>query len=428
VTMIQGTTIAGTVPVGFGPYDAAYDPANGDVYVPNFYDDNVSVINGTKIFSTIDVGSGPTSATYEPSNGHMLVTNAYSNTVSLVDATGVLSTLRVGTEPVVAAFNPSNGWTYVANQGSNNVSVILFMGAYAVTISETGILQADTSWAVDVNGTQNSSYHTSMVLWEPNGSYALTTFPEKGYYVPNASTFEVDGAPVPISLTFVLVRYFINFTETGLAPGLVWNVTFDGITENSTSGPAALPLSYFEPDGTYAYTIGGVHAYKRPSLGGSIDVSGASQVKQLAFTYFPEQFLLTFAETGLISGTSWNVTFNGTPGSSTSPTISFTTFNGSYAYSVSAVTGYTANPTASTVTVDGTQARVSVVFTSNGVGSQSSSSSNILGLSPLAWAGIIVLIVVVAVVAVVLLKRKSTPPPGPADGADSYVTDSGPEQ
>jgi YVTN family beta-propeller protein len=430
VTVIQGTAATATVPVGQEPYGATYDPSNGDIYVPNFDTNNVSVINGTHGVASILVGDAPTSATFEPSNGHVIVTNAFSDSVSLLNTTSVMSTVGVGTEPVRGVFNPSNGWAYVVNQGSGNVSVILYLGAYAVTVQQTGILHAGTSWGVEVNGTQNTSYGSSMVLWEPNGSYSYTIFPVKGYYTPTATPFQVTGGPDSLTLKFVLITYQITFNESGLGPGISWNITFDGITESSvtgsSSGETGLPIAYTEPDGSYAYTIGGVLAYKRDTPAGTIVVAGDNLSKQVVFAYAPEQFLLTFAETGLISGTSWNVTFNNTPGTSTDPTISFTTENGSFAYSVSAISGYTASPSASTVTVNGAQVRVSIQFNSTGVGSTSTPSSNILGLSPIVWAGIIAVIVVLGVVAVLVLRGRKGPSGEPTDETDGYVTGSGP--
>ncbi|MCI4323440.1 MAG: YncE family protein [Thermoplasmata archaeon] len=426
VTVLQGTSSLATVAVGEEPFGATYDPSNGDVYVPNMDSGNVSVLNGTQVLGSVGVGGGPTSATYEPSNGYMLITSAFARSVSLLNTTSVLATIGVGTEPVRSVFNPSNGWAYVVNQGSNNVSVILYMGAYAVTVQEAGILHAGTSWSVDVNGTQNSSYMTSLVLWEPNGSYLLTSFPVNGYYVPNAIPFQVDGAPITETLNYVLVTYLITFTESGLATGTSWNITFDGVTEQTTSGTLQL-ITYTEPNGSYPYTIGGVLAYKRESPAGTIIVSGGPQTKNVLFAYAPEQFLVTFAETGLIAGTSWNVTFNGTAASSATPTISFTIGNGSFSYSVAAVTGYTASPISSLAKVNGGQLRVSIQFNSTGVGSTSTSSSNILGLPPIAWAGILGAIVVVAVIGVVVWKRQSKPPTGPTDETDGYVTGAGPE-
>jgi hypothetical protein len=74
---------------------------------------------------------------------------------------------------------------------------------------------------------------------------------------------------------------------------------------------------------------------------------------------------ITFTEIGLPSGTSWNVTFNGTTSSNSSTTITFTvTKNGSYPYTVGNVPGYTASPSAGSVTVNGTDVNQQITFIS----------------------------------------------------------------
>ncbi|MEM3325620.1 MAG: S53 family peptidase, partial [Thermoplasmata archaeon] len=66
----------------------------------------------------------------------------------------------------------------------------------------------------------------------------------------------------------------------------------------------------------------------------------------------PTTYTVTFTESGLPSGTSWSVTFNSNTKSSTTNTISFTGIaNGTYSYSVGAVSGYTASPSSGTITV-----------------------------------------------------------------------------
>jgi len=73
---------------------------------------------------------------------------------------------------------------------------------------------------------------------------------------------------------------------------------------------------------------------------------------------------VTFVESGLASGTSWSVTFNGAPQASTSASISFTVPNGVYAYSVSVPSGYTSSsPLSGTVTVEDADVIKNIAFT-----------------------------------------------------------------
>jgi len=73
---------------------------------------------------------------------------------------------------------------------------------------------------------------------------------------------------------------------------------------------------------------------------------------------------VTFVESGLASGTSWSVTFNGATQASTSASISFTVPNGVYSYSVSVPSGYTSpSPLSGTLTVDDGNVVKNIVFT-----------------------------------------------------------------
>ncbi len=78
----------------------------------------------------------------------------------------------------------------------------------------------------------------------------------------------------------------------------------------------------------------------------------------------PGQYDVTFTESGLPSGASWSVTFNGTPESSGTSSIDVTgVLNGTYGFSVANVTGYAVSPSNGSVTVDGSSVTEPVTFT-----------------------------------------------------------------
>jgi uncharacterized repeat protein (TIGR02543 family) len=75
-------------------------------------------------------------------------------------------------------------------------------------------------------------------------------------------------------------------------------------------------------------------------------------------------YSVAFVESGLASGTSWSVTFDGATQASTSTSISFSALNGVYSYSVSVPSGYTSPSTLSgTVTVNDASVIINIVFT-----------------------------------------------------------------
>jgi hypothetical protein len=75
------------------------------------------------------------------------------------------------------------------------------------------------------------------------------------------------------------------------------------------------------------------------------------------------QYSVTFTETGLPSGATWNVTLNGAESSSSSSSISFSEPNGTYSYTVGIYQGYSASPYSGSVTVSGSNVNVAITFT-----------------------------------------------------------------
>lgn len=154
--------------------------------------------------------------------------------------------------------------------------------------------------------------------------------------------------------------YGVVFTEVGLAVGTSWSVTLAGSTATSTNGT----VGFFEPSGSYPYSVGPVSGYRvQPSTGTAV-VNGAATFIGLTFTSgVAGQYAVTFTETGLPSATPWNVTFNGSTEGATSGSITFSAPNGTYTYSVAAVSGYTAAPGSGSVSVSGANTNVDVTFT-----------------------------------------------------------------
>ena len=83
----------------------------------------------------------------------------------------------------------------------------------------------------------------------------------------------------------------------------------------------------------------------------------------------PIKYSVTFTETGLPYNSAWTVTFDGQTGSpytyqSSSSSWTFTGISdGTYSFSIPAVSGYTASPSSGSVTVNGADLNVNVKFT-----------------------------------------------------------------
>jgi YVTN family beta-propeller protein len=195
---------------GIFPFGAAFDSANGYIYVTNPNSKNVSVISGStnKVIACIGVGSEPYGAAFDSANGYIYVTNANSNNVSVINgATNkVIASIGVGSSPYGAAFDSANGYIYVTNFGSGTVSIIStpsqVMKQYSVTFTESG-LPSGTTWSVTLNGTTESSTTDTITFSVPNGTYSYSIGSVSGYTASNLNgSVTVNGNNIPISITF----------------------------------------------------------------------------------------------------------------------------------------------------------------------------------------------------------------------------------
>ncbi len=230
---------------------------------------------------------------------------------------------------------------------------------YSVTFSEGG-LAAGTSWSVTLGGATQSGTGASLVFSEKNGTYPYTVGTVTGYAAhPASGSVVVAGAAVTQAISFA-GGYSISFDESGLPTGTTWSVTFNGTSLSSTTASVAFSAS----NGTYAYSVGTVSGYTASPAAGSVTVAGAAQSVAITFTkVLAGQYPVTFTESGLPAGTSWSATLNGTLHTSATSTISFNMPNGTYAYSIGIVSGYTASPASGQAAVAGTSVSVSISFT-----------------------------------------------------------------
>ena len=115
--------------------------------------------------------------------------------------------------------------------------------------------------------------------------------------------------------------------------------------------------------GTYSFSAS-ASGYTASPATGTITVSGADVAQLITFTLIPPStYSVTFAESGLPAGTRWSVTQNGVTMSSATGSIVFTEPNGSYAFTVGSVSGYTASPSSGTVAVSGAAVNEAITFT-----------------------------------------------------------------
>jgi len=253
---------------------------------------------------------------------------------------------------------------------------------YTVQFTETG-LPAGGVFTVDMNntilgmpwGNVTSSYNGGngpsgflpdyFAIY--NGTYQYRVLPYAGYSPsPASGIITVDGSNIDISVVFTSgpqKLYNVTIKEVGLTAGLAWSAVFGGEFASTTS-PS---MVFSEPNGTYGLSVTSSSLFTATAPS-EVTVSGASVTVTVDFTMLSSgQYAVTFMETGLPSGTYWEMTLNGAEKSTDISSVQFIEQNGTYDYSVQSpiqVNGlnYTASPVSGSVTVNGQSKTIDITY------------------------------------------------------------------
>ncbi|MEM0139088.1 MAG: thermopsin [Ferroplasma sp.] len=258
---------------------------------------------------------------------------------------------------------------------------------YSVIFTETG-LPSGTTWYVNITDGPDSGAitGTSYSFSLTNGTYSYTIATSDHTYKPSSyhGSFTVNDVAVSQSVAFLKVTYKATFTETGLPSGTTWYVNITGVSSGPIS-TSSYNLSL--TNGTYAYTISTADkTYEPLPSSSSFTVNGTAVTEQVKFTEV--LYNITFNETGLPSGTTWTLVFNGISHTLTNTSYVFDMVNGTYSYSATSTNYYNLS---GTVTVDGASVpetlhfilhTYNVTFTETGLPSGSIWYVNITGAVP----------------------------------------------
>lgn len=156
------------------------------------------------------------------------------------------------------------------------------------------------------------------------------------------------------------VTYALTFSETGLPSGTHWAVHVQGVSYPGTTSS----IQVLVQNGSYPWYLVAVTGYHGAPANGTAVISGAPVTVLIAYSANPPppKYAVTFSETGLAAGTNWQVTLNGTTLPSSTSAIVFEEANGSYPFSIPAVTGYAPSPASGSVTVDGSAQGQGIAF------------------------------------------------------------------
>jgi YVTN family beta-propeller protein len=340
LSVISGTDLVATLSVGAGPADAAYDEGNGCVYVPNADAGSVTVINGTDVIGSVNVGIEAVAAAYDDGNGYVYVVNYGSNSVSVIDGSKVIGTVRVGNHPNSVVYDNTSGFVYVVNDDTlttpSNVTIIQgtgVIGSASVGVNPLGASYDSGNGDVYVMN-DGSDYVTAIRDTKDLGNVSVGFAPGGAAYDPRSGILYVPNYYTD-NVSTIFTWPAVTVTEGGLPSGVTWWVN---VTGGPTEASAMTDLSFNEPDGSYTYSVSTSDtSYAAP--GGSFTVNGTPVYETVNFSRVT--YPLTFIEVGLPSGTNWSVTIEGVSLESTTDTIVVGEQNGTYAYLLGEVPGWT---------------------------------------------------------------------------------------
>ena len=151
---------------------------------------------------------------------------------------------------------------------------------------------------------------------------------------------------VPFSSASSSSGHSIVFNETGLPQNLSWYVSLNGTavtTENSS-------ITFRVPNGNYYYFAGTIYGFYASPEHGVLTVDGNNITVDIHFqvTYYN----VTFRETSLPAGSSWQIDFNGRQVVLYNTSFVFHEYRGSYHFSIHSFNvTYKANPATGIVNV-----------------------------------------------------------------------------
>ncbi len=261
---------------------------------------------------------------------------------------------------------------YANGQTQNN-------GDTVGTTSGTSTAYPMPSWqdipAVVNNGGSTSGRDVADISAIGNNTYIYLTNESQSLFSGGSPWMPLGGTSVASPVTAGIIAEIVAYTghEFGFINPLLYKIgpneskyslkPFWDVTQTPSGYHAGQTQYDAKPGWDYPTGWGSINAYNfsldvEQLLGGSGSTPSPSPT--------PTTYNVTFSENGLPSGTTWSITFNGKTESSTTASISYTgVANGTYSYTVGSVSGYTANPSSGSITVNGNNVNQNIQFTAN---------------------------------------------------------------
>ena len=306
VAVIRGTTSVGVINLSSPSAGGiTFDPANGDLYVPEYRAGHVDVIDGATntLVGNITVGGSLWGAVYDSWNQDLYIVGS-SGGVAVVNGTTNLLVTRIsgvgGAQG--GAFDPVTGEVYIPDQSQDTLDVI--NGSTNTVVAEVGIHTSNTTqydpvlagydpdtgdicvpdfFENDVAVVAGPS--NTVLLGIPTGteSWGVAFVPSDGdVYVTNFGndTISIISPPDTIPKTF---------SEKGLAAGTNWTITTSSFVESEWNlywlqETSLTPrITLYEPNGSTDYSVRSAGYVASPSTG-EVNVIGIPTTVAINFS------------------------------------------------------------------------------------------------------------------------------------------------
>ena len=264
-------------------------------------------------------------------------------------------TYTIASANKVYAPNLTSG-SFTVDGSPLSFDIKFFAVTYTVTFQESG-LPSGTTWYVNITGMASSGPITinSYSIDLTNGTYLFAISTSDKNYAPSYNnSFTVKGSNASIPVAFKPVIYDIQFNSMNLPSGDIWYVNISG---QHGSGPiTSSTYTVYLQNGSYSFSVASANKIYAPSYVSAFTVNGSSLTIPVTFTEI--LYNLTIQESGLPTGTEWNLTFDGTIYQLTNASYIFSVPNGTYSFFA---TSHDYKDVSGTITVNGS----SFVYTIN---------------------------------------------------------------
>ncbi len=248
---------------------------------------------------------------------------------------GAVPTPAVDSTGAVAVADRVGGSAFLRQYPNAVKQWSLYGGGYAIN-SALIVTPEPSLW--DVYYTAGCSPSSSV-----GGTFAAEIDPGSGAVITNS--------------TYVCAGYPVTFSETGLPTGTPWSVSFSGSMNTSTTSA----VGFAAGNGSWTYAVEAAPGYAPSPSSGNVTITGAAISVSIRFASATTTSV-TFQESGLPSGTAWQVTLGAFSTTAASANLSFTLQSGSTPYTVTTLGWYQSSPANGTVLAAGTPLQISISF------------------------------------------------------------------